>query len=256
MGQLLQELVDVVRRQQQLLEPGGRGSRRGSIRSLVGHRTRPIGAKLALWRIKGGSPQDLTGSECLRRRPLCHPRGWSAAQRKGRVAHGPAVRPSLAPVVRGTVFALIVQVRTIPAPTLVTVAGEIDMLTAPQLRDRVLPLPDGDLVLDISRVRLCAAAGLRVMLDLQDRRARTGARLVLAAPAPTVRRVLCVTGLDKTLPVAASVEDAVALVATAEGRAAGRAGSTDSRASTNGHGVVFARPPQRLPRPRPQPGDA
>lgn len=149
-------------------------------------------------------------------------------------------------------FALTVHVRTIPAPTLVTVAGEIDMLTAPQLRDRVLPLPDDDLVLDISGVRLCAAAGLRVMLDLQDRRARTGAQLVLAAPAPTVRRVLCVTGLDKTLPVAASVEDAVALVTAAEARA----GSTDSRPSTNGHGVVLPRPPQRWPRSRPQHGDA
>jgi len=143
------------------------------------------------------------------------------------------------------VFALIVHVRTTPAPTLVTVAGEIDVLTAPQLRDRVLPLPDGDLVLDISGVRLCAAAGLRVMLELQDRRARMGAKLVLAAPAPTVRRVLCVTGLDKTLPVAVSVEDAVTLVAAA-----------DSRASTNGHGVVFARPSQRLPRSRPQHGEA
>ena len=143
-------------------------------------------------------------------------------------------------------FALTVHVRTIPAPTLVTVAGEIDVVTASQLRDRVLPLPDDDLVLDISGVRLCAAAGLRVMLELQDRRARTGAQLVLAAPPSTVRRVLCVTGLDKTLPVAASVEDAVALVTAAEARAT----PTNSRASTNGHGVVLPRPAQRLPRSR------
>ena len=149
-------------------------------------------------------------------------------------------------------FALTVHVRTIPAPTLVTVAGEIDISTAPQLRDRMLPLPDDDLVLDISGVRLCAAAGLRVMLDLQDRRARRGAQLVLAGPAPTVRRVLCVTGLDKTLPIAASVEDAVALVTAAEARA----GSTDSGASTKGHGAVLPRPPQRSPRSRPQHGDA
>ena len=49
-------------------------------------------------------------------------------------------------------FALTVHVRTVPAPTLVTVAGEIDMLTAPQLRDRVLPLPDDDVVLDRQRL--------------------------------------------------------------------------------------------------------
>jgi anti-anti-sigma factor len=150
------------------------------------------------------------------------------------------------------VLALIVHIRTIPAPTLVTVAGEIDMLTAPQLRDHLRPLPDDDLVLDISEVRLLAAAGLRVILDLQNRRIRTGAQLVLAAPSASVRRVLCVTGLDKTLPIAASVEDAVALVTAP----VARAGSTDRRASTNGHSVVFPRPHQLLPRTRPQHGDA
>ena len=56
--------------------------------------------------------------------------------------------------------ALIICIRTALAPTLVTVAGEIDVLTAPQLRDQVRTLPDGDVVLDISGVRLLAAAGL------------------------------------------------------------------------------------------------
>jgi anti-anti-sigma factor len=142
------------------------------------------------------------------------------------------------------VFALIVHIRTIPAPTLVTVAGEIDLLTAPQLRDHLRPLPDDDLILDISQVRLCAAAGLRVILELQNRRTRTGAQLVLAAPPAPVHRVLCVTGLDKTLPIATSVEEAVALVSAP----AARAGSTDSRASTNGHGAALPLSPRHLPR--------
>jgi anti-anti-sigma factor len=133
------------------------------------------------------------------------------------------------------VYALIVDIRTIPAPTLVTVAGEIDLLTAPQLRDHLRPLPDDDLVLDISGVRLCAAAGLRMILDLQKRRARAGAQLVLAAPSAPVRRVLCLTGLDKTLPIAASVEDAITFVTAS----VARAGSTDPRPSTNGHSAVF-----------------
>ena len=136
-------------------------------------------------------------------------------------------------------FALIVHIRTIPAPVLVTVAGEIDLLTAPQLRDHVLPLADGDVVLDLAGVRLLAAAGLRVMLDLQGRRARAGAQLVLAAPSASVRRVLCATGLDQTLPTAASVEDAITFVTTS---VAG-AGSTDPRAGTNGHSVVVPHRP-------------
>ena len=68
--------------------------------------------------------------------------------------------------------ALIVGVRTAPVPTLVAVAGEIDLLTALQFRDELGALPDGDVVLDLSGVRLLAAAGLSVLLDLQDRQAR------------------------------------------------------------------------------------
>jgi anti-anti-sigma factor len=137
------------------------------------------------------------------------------------------------------VSALVVHIRTFPAPTLVTVAGEIDLLTAPQLRERVRPLPDDDVILDISQVRLLAAAGLHALKELQDRRTRAGAQLVLAAPSAPVRRVLCATGLDKTLPVAASVEDAVAFVTAA----AVRANSDGTRTGIDGHDPAPPHPP-------------
>ena len=140
--------------------------------------------------------------------------------------------------------ALIIRIRTAPAPTLVTVAGEIDVSTAPQLRDQVRTLPDVDVVLDISGVRLLAAAGLRVLLDLQDRRARTGAQLVLAAAPPSVQRVLCVTGLDKTLPMTATIEEAFALVTGAHAPA----GSADPRGTTDGPCVAFPLARRRFPR--------
>jgi anti-sigma B factor antagonist len=133
------------------------------------------------------------------------------------------------------VSALIVRVRTDPVPTLVTVAGEIDLLTAPQLRDRVHTLPEGDIVLDISGVRLLAAAGMSVLLDLHDRRARAGAQVVLAAAPPSVQRVLGVTGLDQTLPMIATVEEAVALVTGASSRGA----SAGPRKAADGQHVAF-----------------
>ena len=43
-------------------------------------------------------------------------------------------------------------------------------------------------------------SGLRVVLDLQNRLAAVGARLVLAAPSPQVRRVLAATELKTTWP--------------------------------------------------------
>jgi anti-sigma B factor antagonist len=149
------------------------------------------------------------------------------------------------------VSALIIHIRTFPAPMLVTVEGEIDLATAPQLRERVFQLPEDDLVLDTSRVRLFAAAGLGVLLELQDRRARTGAQLVLAAPSAAVRRVLCVTRLDKTLAVAATVEDAVALLTAAAHKDSG-----NPRTGTNGHNPASSLPSRPLPRSSRQHGEA
>jgi hypothetical protein len=68
-------------------------------------------------------------------------------------------------------------------------------------------------------VRLLAAPGLSVLLDLHDRQARVGAQVVLAAAPPLVRRVLCITGLDRNLPMTATTDEAVAFVAGASARA-------------------------------------
>ncbi|HEY0813024.1 MAG TPA: STAS domain-containing protein [Pseudonocardia sp.] len=104
---------------------------------------------------------------------------------------------------------LTVSVRTVPPPCLMTLEGEIDLLTAPQLRDQVLAVADGDLILDLSRVRLLAAAGVQTVLDLHDHRGRCGAQLVLTAATPVVRRVLSFTGVDQAVVVTATLGDAV-----------------------------------------------
>jgi hypothetical protein len=104
-------------------------------------------------------------------------------------------------------------------------------------------------VLDISGVRLLAAAGLSVLLDLRDRQARVGAQVVLAAASPLVRRVLCMTGLDRNLPMIATIDEAVAFVAGA----AARARSADPRPA-DGQCVAFPLARRRFPRLRDQRG--
>jgi len=150
------------------------------------------------------------------------------------------------------VSALIVEVRTTPAPTLVTVAGEIDILTAPELRDQVHTVPDGDIILDLSGVRLLAAAGLRVLLELRDHRARAGMRVVLAAPSPSVQRVLVVTKLAHTLSMTATLDDAVALITAAPSRG----GSADPRNATDGQCVASPLTRRRSRRMRDERRDA
>jgi anti-sigma B factor antagonist len=102
-------------------------------------------------------------------------------------------------------------VRTFPMPpaTLVTIAGDVDIATVARLRGHLDAIPDRDTVVEMSEVTLLSAAGMRVLLDLQDRLAATGARLVLARAPASVRRVLTVVGLDARLLMAPTVEDAV-----------------------------------------------
>lgn len=101
---------------------------------------------------------------------------------------------------------LLIRTFPMPAATLVTVAGEVDISTVAQLRGRLDTVPDRHTVVEMSDVALLSAAGVTVLLDLQDRLATAGARLVLAAAPRCVRRVLTGVGIDARLPVAPTVE--------------------------------------------------
>ena len=94
-------------------------------------------------------------------------------------------------------------------PTLVAVAGEIDIASAPALRRHLLSLPDCSTILELSGVQLLSAAGLTELVNLHDRLTRAGARLALAAAPRLVRRVLAITGLDDTMMLADTVDDAM-----------------------------------------------
>jgi anti-anti-sigma factor len=101
-----------------------------------------------------------------------------------------------------------------PTPVTVTVAGDIDIASAPSLRRHLLSLPDCSTILELSGVELLSAAGLTELVDLHDRLTRADARLALAAAPRLVRRVLVITGLADTMMLADTLDDAVHLVAT------------------------------------------
>lgn len=104
-------------------------------------------------------------------------------------------------------------IRHRPAHTIVSLHGDIGIATAPALRECLLsalhpglPL----LILDMSGVSLCDAAGLAVLLGTQRRAGALGITLRLAAPRPQVIKVLCITGLDRYLPIHPTLADALA----------------------------------------------
>ncbi|MEV0149569.1 MULTISPECIES: STAS domain-containing protein [unclassified Nonomuraea] len=90
------------------------------------------------------------------------------------------------------------------APTTVHLSGEIDIFTSAALRRRLLSTLHHStslLILDLSEVSFCDAAGLAVLVGIQHRARARGVTLALTAPTPYMSRLLHITGLDRGLPV-------------------------------------------------------
>jgi anti-sigma B factor antagonist len=125
---------------------------------------------------------------------------------------------------------------------IVVVAGELDIYSAPGLRDQLEPAADAGrhLILDLAGLRFCDCAGLSLFVRLQQRTRAAGGSLHLAALSGSVRRLITVARLDDVLPVTVSVADTIALL----GRTA-TAGPPLPRPGDDGH----ASPPAASPAP-------
>jgi|SRR5690242_20593687 anti-anti-sigma factor len=96
--------------------------------------------------------------------------------------------------------------------TIVSIDGEIDGRTAPQLEAGLASWPGRDRVLlDLSGVSYLSSAGLRALLLIHRRVAgENGGRLVLAGVAPTVVDTMKVTGFLRYFVLLETQADAVA----------------------------------------------
>jgi anti-anti-sigma factor len=111
------------------------------------------------------------------------------------------------------VSTLLVRTSLAPTPpTLVTIAGEIDIASVPALRHHLRAVPACHTVLELSGLRLLSAAGVTELVDLRERLTRADATLAIAAAPPVVRRVLAITRFDGTIVVTDTIDDAVRLV--------------------------------------------
>jgi anti-sigma B factor antagonist len=86
-----------------------------------------------------------------------------------------------------------------------SVAGEIDLYTAPKLHSELMAvLAAGaplQLVVDMTRVEFCDSTGMNVLLAAHRKAREDGGDLQLASPRPAIRKVLQVTGLDGVFTV-------------------------------------------------------
>lgn len=100
-----------------------------------------------------------------------------------------------------------------PHAAVVTLTGELDAHTSGQLRallNELLLAGQGNLVLDLSGLSFIDSAGLSALLSAAKGTRRGGGQLLLSGPAPTVRKVMALTGIDVVLTTVDSVDDALA----------------------------------------------
>ncbi|HET9732086.1 MAG TPA: anti-sigma factor antagonist [Acidimicrobiales bacterium] len=98
---------------------------------------------------------------------------------------------------------VVIRVELTPGQALVGVSGEIDLVTAPDLAavlDAVIGRGHQRVALDLSEIAFLDAQGLRVILEAHER-LRPHGRLTISGTTPIVRRLMEVTGLDRTLDV-------------------------------------------------------
>ena len=98
---------------------------------------------------------------------------------------------------------------------IITVGGEVDMLTSPQLRLAVLDQFEPDsgvelVVLDLDGVTFLGTSGLAVLIEVREAAHTAGVELRLACTARRVLRPLTIAGLIPLFDIHDTVERALA----------------------------------------------
>lgn len=121
-----------------------------------------------------------------------------------RSAHDETIGSSLRP--RGPIQ-LAISTRRDAHETVVTVAGELDILTVPKLAsilDDVVRRHQGDLVMDLTRTGFIDSIGLHALLSVQRRLADRSRRLTVICNNGAVRHSIELARLTEPLGVVAS----------------------------------------------------
>jgi anti-sigma B factor antagonist len=117
---------------------------------------------------------------------------------------------------------LSVTVRSERGVVIAELTGDIDMSTVAGLRERLFGLADSGqpLIIDLSRITFIDSAGLGALVATARRADVHGGSLHAVCSRPQTRRLLWLTGVDRRIPLSATVDGALMLL-TASGDAPG-----------------------------------
>lgn len=105
------------------------------------------------------------------------------------------------------------EVSEIAGWTIVSIYGELDVATAPTLRERLIALVgEGShkLILDLEGVDFLDSTGLGTIISALKRVRTHGGDMRLVSTQPRIKRLFDITGLDKAVPLLPSIDAAIA----------------------------------------------
>jgi anti-sigma B factor antagonist len=94
----------------------------------------------------------------------------------------------------------------------VAASGELDMLTAPQLRDAIqkaLSKNPAGLIVDLTQVDFLGSAGMQVLMEVHNQTSGTETRFAVVADGPATSRPLKITGISDLIDLFASLDVAL-----------------------------------------------
>jgi anti-sigma B factor antagonist len=101
--------------------------------------------------------------------------------------------------------------RTVAEYTVLEVGGEVDVYTAPRLRERLVELVDSgarNVVVDLGRVDFLDSTGLGVLVGALKRLRAVGGTFGLVCAKEPLLKIFRITALDQVFPIFGSVEAA------------------------------------------------
>ena len=93
------------------------------------------------------------------------------------------------------------RVTAVPGGHHVTVAGEIDMQTAPQLAETLLQFANGSVTVDLRDVTFMESSGIHALLQAHTDITQRNACFVITNASAPVQQILDITGLTKILNI-------------------------------------------------------